>query len=201
MRGIISGAALCACALVSATASAEPKTHDGFHMQLQTGFGYYSSSASEAGTDVTYSGATVPMSLLLGGTPMKGLVIGGGFFVDTAPSPGYEVNGMEPAGTPDFKQYVVGLGLYGDYYLDPKKGGLHFQGFLGWGGLETSTSGGAGGSDPTGLVVAAGGGYDIWIANEWSVGGMLRFAYGPFKLNDTSYSTIAPALLATLTYH
>jgi hypothetical protein len=200
MRGIISGAALCACTLASATASASPKTHDGFHLQLQTGFGYYNTSTSNGGVDESLSGMTIPMSLLLGGTPMDGLVIGGGFFVDTAPSVNYEQNGqsMELSGV---KQYVVGLGIYGDYYLDPKKGGLHFQGFLGWGGLETSSGGNAGGSDPTGLVVAAGGGYDVWIANEWSVGGMLRLAYGPFKFNNATFNTIAPALLVTLTYH
>jgi hypothetical protein len=184
-----------------AFADSKSRTHDGFHLQVTGGFGYYSSSASDSVNEVTYSGMTLPASLLMGGTLFGRMAFGGGVMIDTAPAPTYEVNGMEPAGTPEFNQYVVGLGLYVDYYLDPKKNGLHIQAFGGWGGLETSTDQGAGGSDPTGLFVAGGVGYEWWLSHEWSGGVMLRFTYGPFDLNGTSYSTIAPAVVGTLTWH
>lgn len=134
-------------------------------MQVTGGLGYYSSSAEAGGTEVSYSGTTMPMSLLLGGTLKPGLAIGGGFFVDRASSPTYEVNGMEQTGV-EFTQYVVGLGVTVDYYLKPE-GGTHIQGFLGWGGLETSTeAGGVGGSDPTGMVVFIAGGHDWYLSDS-----------------------------------
>ncbi len=185
----------------SSTAQAAPNTQDGFVFQLSPGLGYYSMTAEDAlGTEVAFSGETFSLSLMLGGTIMPGLHVGGGFFLDRAFSPTLEIGGQEAAGTPDFQQFVLGLGPFVDYYLDPA-GGLHFQGFFGWGGVETSTeAGGAGGSDPTGLVVYLGAGYDVFLSDEWSVGGMARFAYGPFALNEIDYPTIAPALLLTLTW-
>jgi len=188
------------CALVGSAgiAEAKPTHHDGFYMQLTGGVGYYSSSAEAAGTEVSFSGTTLPVSLMLGGTLKPGLAIGGGFFVDTASSPTYKVNGMEQAA--DISQYVVGLGLTVDYYVKPE-GGTHIQGFVGWGGLETSSGGNAGGSDPTGLVLFVAGGHDWYVTDSWSGGVMGRLAYGSFSLNDVGYGTIAPAILGTLTYH
>jgi hypothetical protein len=95
---------------------------------------------------------------------------------------------------------LIGIGAFADYYVDPH-GGLHFQPFVGWGGLDASSDGNSGGSDPTGLVLALGAGYDWWVADEWSIGVMGRIAYAPLSLNDVSFTTIAPAVLATFTYH
>ena len=95
---------------------------------------------------------------------------------------------------------LIGIGVFADIYPDPQNG-LHFQPFIGWGGLEASVNGNSGGSDPTGLVLAAGAGYDWFVSDNWSIGVMGRFGYAPLKLEETSYSTIAPALLATFTYH
>jgi hypothetical protein len=181
-------------------AEAAPETHDGFYLQLNAGIGYLSSSAEVLNTTVTYSGVTLPSALLLGGT-VGPVVIGGGFFGDYAFSPSYEVEGGG-AMTPDadVSMTLVGIGIFADIYPDPKKG-LHFQPFIGWGGLETTVNGDAGGSDPTGLVLAVAGGYDWFVSDNWSIGAMGRFAYAPLSLNDVGYTTIAPSLLATFTYH
>jgi hypothetical protein len=184
--------------LTASTASAKPRNHDGFYFQLSGGLGFYSAS-TDAGGDQTYSGMTIPTSLLLGGTVGKKVAIGGGITLDYAPSPTYSLNGQDSA--IEFKQYVFGIGLFADFYLNPEKGGLHFPAFVGWGGLETSTSNGAGGSDPTGLIVSAGVGYDVYMSDDWSIGGTAKFAYGFWSLGDASYPTIAPALLVNLTYH
>lgn len=183
----------------TAHAESQPKTHDGFHFQLSGGLGYYSASADMGGLSQSFSGVTLPSSLLLGGT-IGNLVIGGGIVLDYAPSPGIKQNGMEVQGL-DVSQYIVGLGMYADYYLDPTKGGLHFQGFVGWGGLETSTSGNVGGSDPTGLVTYLGAGYDVWLSDEWSVGVLGRLLYAPLSLNSVSFTTVEPAVVATITWH
>jgi hypothetical protein len=182
-----------------AWADSKPKTHDGFHFQLTGGLGYYSVSGGEPANQ-DFSGMTMPGSLLLGGTLFGHLAFGGGLYLDYAPSPTYKVNGTE---VPDqvSSQFILGLGLYGDYYLEPEKNGLHIQVFTGWGGLETSFQGNVGGSDPTGLVVAAGAGYEWWLTDQWSGGVLGRLVYAPISLNGTSFTTIEPAVVGTLTWH
>jgi hypothetical protein len=137
--------------------------------------------------------------MMFGKTVTTNLTLGGGFFFDYSSSPTAEAGGVEAdLGT---AQLLLGLGAFADYYLDPVKGGVHFQGFVGWGGLEETDSDAVGGSDPTGLVVSVAGGYDFFIADEWSAGFMGRIAYAPLKQGDLSATTIAPALLGTLTWH
>jgi hypothetical protein len=190
---------LLAVGSTSALADSAARYHDGFHFQATGGFGYYNVSADAAGIEQSFSGMTIPGSLLLGGT-IGPVAIGGGLILDYAPSPTAEANGMEIMGL-DISQFIVGLGVYGDYYLDRTKSGLHFQGFAGWGGLETTSSGNAGGSDPTGLVTAVGGGYDWWISDQWAAGVLGRLVFAPLSLNETGFTTIEPAIVGTITWH
>jgi len=178
----------------TSVAAAEPHVHDGFYLGVTGGLGYYSGSS-----DVnSVSGFTLPsMSLMMGGTVIPGLAVGGGFFVDYSSSASVEQGGQS-ADIPG-AQMVVALGAFADYYLDARKGGLHFQGFLGWGGFEETEN--SGGSDPTGLTIFAGAGYDIFLTDQISVGGLGRIAYGSYSLGNVTYSTIAPAVLGTLTLH
>jgi hypothetical protein len=187
--------ALCAVVGLSSEARAESMTHDGFYLQLNAGLGYLSASDE---FDSSMSGVTIPASLLIGGT-IGPVALGGGFFGDYAPSPSASFNG-EDVELEDVTMTLIGIGMFADIYPDPKQG-LHFQPFVGWGGLERSYRGDSGGSDPTGLVLALGVGYDFWVGNEWSIGPMFRMAYAPLSINDSSVDAIAPALLATFTYH
>jgi hypothetical protein len=199
VKALASIAAVAGIVSVSGHAKAEALTHDGFYLQFNAGLGYLSTSAEAGGSEVKFSGMTLPSSLLLGGT-VGPVVIGGGFFGDYAFSPSASFNGQDVPSNSDVSMTLIGIGMFADIYPDVHKG-LHFQPFVGWGGLETSVNGNVGGSDPTGLVLAVGGGYDVFISDNWSFGGMLRIAYAPLSLNDVTYSTISPSLLATITYH
>jgi hypothetical protein len=193
-RPFLAGASLLAVvAWSSPDADAAPRIHDGFYMQLTTGLGYYNVSFDP---DSSISGMTTPFGLMMGGTVMPGLAIGGGLFFDYSGSPTLEAGGAE--GDLGTAQMLLGIGAHADYYLKPE-GGLHFTGFLGWGGLEETE--GAGGSDPTGLVIGVGGGYDWWIADEWSAGVLGKLDYAPLKFNDASFTTTAFSVLGTLTWH
>jgi hypothetical protein len=200
LTGALSLLAFGATLALSPVANAKPYTHDGFYLQMDVGLGYLTTSAESGGASETLSGVTIPSALWLGGT-VGPVVIGGGFFSDYAFSPSASFSGGASQTIDGLSMYLIGIGVFADYYIDPVKGGWHIQPFLGWGGLETSYKGNSGGSDPTGLVLAIGGGYDFWVASEWSIGVMGRLAYAPLKLNEVSYSTIAPAVLATFTYH
>jgi hypothetical protein len=196
---VLSSAALFAATTFAIDAEADPRTHDGFYLHLDLGLGYLSSSADVLDTSYTYSGVTLPSTILLGGT-VGPVAFGGGFFSDYAPSPSLSVEGGGSFEPDDVSMYLIGIGMFADIYPNPKEG-LHFLPFVGWGGLEVTVDGNAGGSDPTGLVMSLGVGYDFWVSAAWSIGVMGRFAYAPLSLNDQSYTTIAPALLATFTYH
>jgi hypothetical protein len=197
----LAGVALVAGVLAFTTESkAEALTHDGFYFQLDAGLGYLSTSAEAGGAKVKYSGLSFPsMSALFGGT-VGPVVIGGGFFFDRVGSPSVSLNGQDLQGTSDITLTLIGIGAFADIYPDPHNG-LHFQPFVGWGGLESSNNGNSGGSDPTGLMLAVGAGYDFFVSDNWSIGPMFRIAYAPLKLNDVTYSTVAPVLLCSFTYH
>lgn len=197
-NALVFGGALSAMLALSPDARAEARTHDGFYLHLNAGLGYLSTSAEYRGSEASYSGVTIPSAIYLGGT-VGPVAIGGGIFADYAFSPSEEINGTSTE-RDDVSLTLLGIGMFADYYVDPH-GGLHFQPFVGWGGLEATVDGNSGGSDPTGLVLALGAGYDWWVADEWSIGVMGRIAYAPLSMDDVSYTTIAPALLATFTYH
>ena len=186
---LLTGALLLAGA-ATAHADSAPRTHDGFHFQISGGLGYYNVSNDAQ----PFSGMTLASELRVGGTLFNGFAFGGGILFDHSPSPSTDVPGVS-------SQSIVGLGVYGDYYLDAKTNGLHIQGFLGWGGLETSFSGNVGGSDPTGLVTHVGAGYEWWLSDQWSYGVMGRLLYAPVSLSGNSFTTIEPAVVGTLTWH
>jgi hypothetical protein len=160
-----SSAALALTALSPPTASAEPRTHDGFYLRVGVGPGYaLGTLASPAGSGDS-TGVNVSTQLAIGWTLRPGLVIGGGTFPMVVPSPTYD--GMDAGG-----QHVSATGAFVDYYLDPRKG-LHFQGGLLFAlgyldGGERASHVGAGYGGTLGI------GYDFFVTDEWSVGGIVR---------------------------
>lgn len=198
-KALACAGSLAAVMALSGSAHAEAKTHDGFYLSMNVGVGYLSSSADYAGTTATFSGVTIPSAIWLGGT-VGPVVIGGGLLADYAPSPSMDVEGGGSYELDDVSLNLLGFCAFADIYPDPH-GGFHVMPFAGWGGLEASQGGDSSGSDPTGLVMGVGAGYDFWVANEWSLGAMARFAYAPLSLEGRGFSTISPALLFTATYH
>jgi outer membrane autotransporter protein len=75
------------------------------------------------------------------------------------------------------------------------------MGFVGWGGLEASQNGNVSGSVPTGMVASIGGGYEFWIANEWSIGPLARLTYAPLSHNGVDFNTTAFAVAADFKFH
>jgi len=197
---LLSAGTLCAAIGFSSEAKADPRTHDGFYLQLGAGLGYMSTTAEVEALNVEYkySSMTFPSALLLGGT-VGPVVIGGGFTWDYGFSPSVEFDGEEQD-LEGLTLTLVGVGLFADIYPNPNEG-LHFQPFVGFGALSATYEGETSSNDPTGMILAVGVGYDFWVADEWSIGPMFRFAYAPLSRDDVSFNTIAPALLATFTYH
>jgi hypothetical protein len=201
MRKILAGLiGLSVSAFGGAALASQPETHDGFFFQGTIGGGYRSSSASEGEFDLKMSGAAVAGGVLFGGTVAPGLVIGGGTANSIALGPTFELNGEEADSDSDVSLNLSTLGPFVTFYPDPH-GGLSLHAMIAYGVLSITIDGDETSNNPSGLALTGGAGYDFWVGREWSIGLFGRFTYAPLKYEGESYSTIAPSLLLSFTYH
>lgn len=171
-------------------AAAEPRRHDGFYFRIGLGPGYAIATLHSTMPDSDSHGIDISTELAVGTTIRPGLVIGGGTFPMVVPSPSYD--GVDAGG-----QHVSATGPFVDYYLDPAKG-LHVQG-----GLLFSAGylDGRGGHVGVGYGATLGAGYDMFVADEWSLGALVRVtAYHLYGVDD-DMRLASPSLLLTATYH
>ena len=179
-------------AIVSAAGSAlaAPRQHDGFYLRLGAGGGYARGTLATA-ADSDSNAANVATELAVGWTLRPGLVLGLGTFPMVAPKPDYDA--VDAGG-----QHVSGTGPFAAYYFDPA-GGLHAQAGL------LFAAGYLDGGDRDGQVGfgygAMGGiGYDRFIADEWSLGGLVRLT--AYRLNgvEDNIRLFSTSLLLTATF-
>jgi len=177
-------------------------THDGFFMRLGLNFGplmlkYKSEvNGTAAGGDMDVSGLTTGSDILLGGTPIDGLVIGGALVAAGTSDPTVKQGGAERTakGTTIFG----GIGVFGQYYFDPNAGG-HVQLLLGYGFVDfVDEDGASGGNDPAGPMLGIGGGYDFWIGSEWSIGPFARVLYASTSVEKGNQKVTANYLLPSI---
>jgi hypothetical protein len=132
--------------------------------------------------EVVFSGAGPAYELLIGGTPGGGVVIGGGFVGQDISDPKIELNGEEvddddDAFDNDDSLGMVLVGPFVDWFPDPH-GGAHVGAMVGIAGIGLSN-----GDDEdenqssTGWGGSLWGGYDFWVANQWSLGAEGRLGY------------------------
>jgi outer membrane autotransporter protein len=203
-------AAGCAAAMVFAagSAKADPQTHDGFFLRLGLNLGPSFTTAQveaggQEGPEQKLSGFTTGFDLLLGGSPMPGLVIGGGLLGATTSDPKIEVGDFEGEG--DGTLIFGAAAAFANYYFDPQQG-LHIQGLVGFAFLDSvSSEGQSGGNDPTGIGLGLGVGYDFWISDEWSIGPFGRILYGSLGASEgplsVSYTYLYPNVGVAFTLH
>src|SRR5262249_18052846 len=107
-------------------AGAQPKgahLHDGFYFRGAPGAGMIASGSStppgNGAPDVGISGAGPSVDLAFGATVYRGLVVGGGIFGTSVPSPSYSAFGASASGG---AAVVSSLGPFADWYFDPTQG-------------------------------------------------------------------------------
>lgn len=171
--------------------------HDGFYLRINLGVG---GQAVTYNDDITASGGSVALDLLVGGSPNRGLAIGGGLLADYSPN-------LDLEGTTADLQANVETGMVGvfiDGFPDPK-GGFHLGGLLGLANISTDVKGADDVRNDSGFGGAVWVGYDAWVGDEWSVGGLLRFsaAVGRSTKNDQDLDAQSRALtlMFTALYH
>lgn len=212
--------------------------HDGFYLRLGLGVtqasgaivtpatttsaeGVVSSTGAPAHATLTGPGAAFDVAV--GATVYRGLVLAfdasARLLGDAAIHP-EKGKGRTPLPKVTFGKSLtlVHLGAMADWYTDPKKG-LHVQGGIGIARVSHTVvrPSGATGQDQaatyTGLGLHLGLGYDTFISDEWSLGGLLRIDTASVTADatkgfsdrtgppDTSISIFAPSLFFTGTYN
>jgi hypothetical protein len=203
-RGNVTGAAtmlVAALALTSRPSRAEGRTHEGFQFRGAVGFGYISDDESR---NANLHGGAGVLEVYLGGTPARGLVIGGFLSGASAIGPSVSVDGFS-ASSNDTRLTLFTVGPYIDYYPNPH-GGFHVLGTLGFADLTASYDDGtfAARDSGTGITLGGGIGYDWWVSRDWSLGILGRFTFASTRRTVDGFSvsedTVLPAVLFSFSY-
>jgi hypothetical protein len=190
------------------------RTHDGFYFRAGLGVALFAGGKVTPqagilkGQDVDVSGAGPALELAFGGTLANGLVIGGGIYGASIPSPSYSVSGTTVGGG---AAVISTIGPFIDWYVD-KTSGFHVEASLGYAVISAAEGKDSPKFPPkdqsgSGYSLLAGAGYEWWVGDQLSMGvlGRLQYVSGSVKGSGDTSSTdvvvIIPALLATLTYH
>jgi len=180
------------------TTDAGAKLHNGLFLRMGLGGGYIHQKFSVGNTtqlkqNYSNGGGGLVGEFLLGGTPARGLVVGGGtqggFFWITTTDKNIPIS-------------TSIIGPFVDYYFDPTKG-FHAQAMLGY-AMKSRVKSGS--SSRGGLGASVGVGQEWWLSPEWSAGILGRLQYYRWNLDDGAPDTSAdqtfiPGLLVTFTYH
>jgi hypothetical protein len=183
-------------------------THDGFYFRLGLGGAYFGGSVDTA-QKTSVTGGHIAIDLAFGGTPVPGLVIGGGIY-GSGGGASWESGGTT---TKIDSSTLSTLGPFIDWYPNPKDG-WHLTGMIGFSRFLFSQNNVVDVTSTVGGAVMVGGGYEFWIGREWSLGILGRLQYAQAQMNDLTFngvalttgssvkvSAIVPALLLGLTYH
>ena len=177
------------------------KMHDGFYVRLNLGFASQGTTIDDGAAAPNFHARTgaLVIDALVGGAPAPGVILGGSLMFDRMPSTTFDADGFRAkTGVTLFT-----IGPFIDGYPDPR-GGFHLGGTVGP-CLSRLTNGSYFGSTrATGFGLAAWLGYDWWVADQWSVGGLLRFSGANTSHSENSSSlsvdTRSIALMFTAVY-
>ena len=181
--------------------------HEGVFLRMGLGFGPLRGNTDlplmpGVSDDADVAGSATSVELLIGGSPVPGLVLGGALMNYSVGEP--EVDTATATATADdtnlgFSQ----IGMFVAYYPDPSSG-FNAQAFIG-AANATIDQPDFEYDNPRGFAVAAGAGYDFWVGEEWSVGPFLRVMYTKLKSHDAGVDyrmkALAPAIYFVGTFH
>jgi hypothetical protein len=182
-------------------------THDGFYFRFGLGGGYFAGSVDTT-PKATVTGGHLAVDLAFGGTPVPGLVIGGGIY-GSAGGASWESGGTSQKID---SSVVSTIGPFIDWYPDPKDG-WHITGMVGLSRFQFTQNNVVDVTSAFGGAVMIGGGYEFWIGKEWSLGILGRLQYAQAQMSELIFngvtlagssvkvSAIVPALLVGITFH
>lgn len=175
------------------------RMHEGFYLRAAFGYGWLSVDHDYSGLrgdpNLEGAGSGLAADLWVGLGPAPGMAVGAGVSLTQAFSVALSGGGY------DAGEHSLLMGLAGPFFdaYPIATQGWHLGGLIG-GALFTLDSGGAGGPDSAlGFGGAIWGGYDFWVADEWSAGALLRFQAAAGKGSEGAIDVDAAALGIGLT--
>ncbi len=149
------------------------------------------------------TGVGAGLELSFGGTPVHGLVIGGGSFSSFVSSPTISYAGQSAeAGSASLSL----IAPFVDWYPSATQG-FHMQGAIGVAYASYNSKSGSNSVSGAGLGLMGGVGYEIWVADEWSLGALFRVQYATPSIKadgmtgSLDTNSVIPALVLGATYH
>jgi hypothetical protein len=171
--------------------------HDGFYARVDGGLGtlLHTNVSRDGAADVSASGLTLDYDLLLGGSIAPGFTLGGTVLGSLQLSGHWEASGLSVS-TAALNTFIIGP--FAEGYPNPE-GGLHFGGALGLAhaGLDLPGSN----LSAFGVGGAFWAGSDVWVAPDWSIGGLLRLDALYAKDGDISASSIGLSLMFSVLFN
>lgn len=159
--------------------------HEGFYFRLSAGPGFMTTAVKDKASDSKANATDFSLGsdLLIGGSPSPGMTFGGGLQGNLALS-------TDPTFT-----YLAGP--FFDAFPNNKEG-FHLGAMLGFAGAATSSGPS---SSLFGGGLSAWGGYDIWVAPEWSVGMNLRGTGAQLVSSEANATNFSLHFLITVLSH
>lgn len=169
--------------------------HEGLYVRADLGLGLLSADLSTDGfPDISTGGLELQADLLIGGGPSPGLTIGGGVQYATQLTGDWEVADTDlVAASGDLSTFVIGP--FVDGYPTPNDG-WHFGGLAGL--ALASFDAGGDGETALGFGGSAWLGHDVWVAPEWSLGGMFKLGALRASKDDIAVTKLSLSVLFTV---
>lgn len=170
--------------------------HDGFYLRMSIGLGGMDVHYDPEPSDGSAAGGGLAFDLLIGGSPSRGMAIGAAIIDDIGRSLTLEADGREVG---DIHATSVLVGPFIDGFPNPK-GGWHLGGMVGFATQQFDAPRANDVQSTTGVGGAAWGGYDAWVGDEWSVGGLGRIAAAVTRGEDAGVDIKASNLSFMLAF-
>jgi len=174
--------------------------HDGLSVGINVGMGTLltAKASSDGPGDVKTGGLTLSYDLRVGGAPSPGFTIGGALTGSNQFSGDWELDSGLKVASGNLNTLIIGP--FAEGFPDPN-GGLHFGGMLGLARLGADTSGATDGLSAIGLGGAFWAGSGVWVAPDWSVGGLIRLDAATGKDDDVTLSALGLSVMFSVLYN
>jgi hypothetical protein len=143
----------------------------------------------------------------IGGALFPGFILGGAAVADLGFSPKTENDGEDVETAESLGMVTFGPMI--DFYPQAT-GGFHVEAGFGFGVTSGVTPEGVEGGGASGIGFFGGVGYELWVADEWGIGGLLRLHHVRSTQNadtliagevDVTHRALAVSLLFSATYN
>ncbi len=177
----------------------EPE-HRGFYFRLDGGVGYLSSSASQAGINVSMGGFAIPFGVSVGGAVVPNLVIAGEVWGGLAVSPTFTGGGSSATRT-NASFSLVGFGVQLTYYFMPANVYVSFTPSIGLLSLSVDN---ASYNSQAGFAGKFAIGKEWWVGRKWGLGVAGQFYFGSNTdtgPNPPTWTTLGGGAALSVTYN